>query len=345
MLRNKTRQMILAGTLSVGMGVSAAPVHAGFFDWLFHRNQPQVVAVANPCDPCAQQTTVAYAARTSYRLGFVNVPVTTMRPVTACDPCSGTATTAMQPTTTYVRRLRFVPQTTYRPVVVNRPVATAAYMPTVAAAPVVSSGCATGNCGSAAPATYYTPGAATPTPSLSGYAPTTTYAAPATTYAAPATTYSQPSTSGYAPTTTYAAPSTTYSQPSTTYSQPSTTYAPQPSATYSQPTPAQQPATSAEPRTFMREPLNNGTQQPSEQPQPQQQQQQQQPSNGTQLQPIPESSIKNSGGGLFQAPRLLDPKDKAAQREEGFRVMPAVHVQPAQRSQEALDADGWRAAR
>ena len=325
----QTRSIILAG--STGLLLLAAPAssYAGFFDWLFHR-ETIVAAPAVAGNPCAP--TVAYAARTSYRLGFVNVPVTSVQPVSTCDPCTGTAVTAYRPTTSYVRRLRFVPTTTYRPVSVAA-TAAPAYTAAYAASPcatgncgtVSAGGCATGNC--AAPATYYTP-------STAGYAPATPGCCGAggartlSHSAAPAATYTP------VPSVNYAQPSTTYSQPSTL--QPSTTYAP-PAGSSAQPTPAEPPST-AEPRTFMREELNGSQQQPV-QPAPEQE------TPEPQLQPIPDATIQKSGSGIFRAPRLVDPQDQSAQRTPAWQVQTAVHVEPAQLSQEEIDAQGWRAAR
>ncbi len=309
MLHNKIHALLVAPLAALVLTVSPAESQAfcGLFDWLFHKD-PVVAPLA--ANPCPTPTTVAYQPRTSYRLGFTSVPVTRMTPVTSCDPCTGTAVTAYRPTTTYVRRFGFVPYTTYRPVVVPvaAPVATG-YAPAFTSA-VATGGCASGNCGT--PTTYYSPTVSSGSSCCgAGAAPSATYApAPATTYApAPATTITPAPATSYAPT-----PSPTYTPPATV--------APQP-------TPAEQPSTS-EPRTFMREPLGGGEPAETEAPQ---------------LQPIPDSSMKSSPSGLFRAPQLLDPEDKAAEHKRGVRVIPAVHVQAAESTQEELDAAGWRAAR
>jgi hypothetical protein len=334
----KKRSLVLAG--SAGLLLLATPTtsHAfglGLFDWLFHHEEKVVTVPLASCNPCAP--TATYAARTSYRLRFVNVPVTTMRPVASCDPCSGTQVTAYRPTTTYVRRLRFVPTTTYRPIATTT--VAAKYAVGNYAAPAAVSSCATGNCGTAAPApTYYTP--TTYAPTVANYAPASANCCGSTAAPtlrgfspAPATTYT-PSSSSYAPATTYTpspTPAPTYSQPSATYSQPAPSSA--------QPTPAEPPAT-AEPRTFKRESLDEEQSQPQQQSTPAPAEQQ---TEKPQLQPVPDSSIKSSGG-LFRAPRLVDPKDKAASAEHDFQVRPAVHVQPAPMTQEEIDAQGWRPA-
>ncbi len=82
-------------------------------NWTTHRPVVGTV-VGNACNPC-QTRTVSYVPQTTYRLQYVDVPVTTYQPVAACDPCGRTVTT-YRPITTMMRQTRRVPVTTYRPV-------------------------------------------------------------------------------------------------------------------------------------------------------------------------------------------------------------------------------------
>ncbi len=63
---------------------------------------------------CEPRTTCRYVPQTCFRTEQIQVPVTTMRPVTTVDPCTGCTTTCMRPQTTMVCQTRQVPYTTYR---------------------------------------------------------------------------------------------------------------------------------------------------------------------------------------------------------------------------------------
>jgi hypothetical protein len=119
---------------------------------------------AAPADPCCTPPQVTqsvnYVPQTCYRTQYVNVPVTTYRPVVGRDPCSGCPVTCMRPATTYVQQARLIPYTTYRMVLSNPCCGattgfTARYSG-VTYAPAASCG------GSAAPVAYPGPAASTP---------------------------------------------------------------------------------------------------------------------------------------------------------------------------------------
>lgn len=122
-------------------------------------------AAADACAPPQVSQTVNYVPQTCYRTQYVNVPVTTYRPVVSRDPCTGCPVTCCRPSTSYVRQAQLVPYTTYRRVLSNpccTPTATtvtAGYAPIyrgVANYPVTSypatSSCS--GCSAATPATY-----------------------------------------------------------------------------------------------------------------------------------------------------------------------------------------------
>jgi hypothetical protein len=132
-------------------------------------------SAAAPADPCCAppqiSQTVNYVPQTCYRTQYVNVPVTTYRPVVSRDPCTGCPVTCMRPATSYVQQARMVPYTSYRMVVSNpccgsAPAATTAgYTPLFgalfsgrASAPAAS--CS--GCSAAAAPISYAPAATTP---------------------------------------------------------------------------------------------------------------------------------------------------------------------------------------
>ena len=83
--------------------------------WNWTSYRPVVgTVVGSACNPC-QTRTVSYVPQTTYRLQYVDMPVTTYQPVATCDPCGRTVTT-YRPITTMMRQTRRVPVTTYRPV-------------------------------------------------------------------------------------------------------------------------------------------------------------------------------------------------------------------------------------
>lgn len=128
-------------------------------------------SAAAPADPCCAppqiSQTVNYVPQTCYRTQYVNVPVTTYRPVTGRDPCTGCPVTCLRPTTAYVQQARMIPYTTYRAVLSNpccgaaAPAVTAGYAPAYTgvgyAAGNSCSGCAAGTAATYAPAAtpYY----------------------------------------------------------------------------------------------------------------------------------------------------------------------------------------------
>jgi len=128
----------------------------GFFANLFSRrrtNQPaysayygSTVADGSPCGQRVQRVT-NYVPEKRYRLQFVNVPITTLKPISSFDAYSGCERVTMKPVTEYVRLLRYVPYTTYRPVykyVVNTPVCSTPCSTPACSAPACSTSvCAT----------------------------------------------------------------------------------------------------------------------------------------------------------------------------------------------------------
>jgi hypothetical protein len=121
-------------------------------------------SAAAPADPCCAppqiSQTVNYVPQTCYRTQYVNVPVTTYRPVTGRDPCTGCPVTCMRPTTAYVQQARMVPYTTYRAVLSNpccgaaAPAVSASYAPTYTSGVGYAAGSSCSGCGTAAPMTY-----------------------------------------------------------------------------------------------------------------------------------------------------------------------------------------------
>ena len=163
------RRFLIAGAVGTGFLVQPNESQA-IFHWFKSCCQPAV--------PCAAPVQVAqYVPTTAYRTQYVNVPVTTMRPISSCGPCGQQV--SYMPVTTMTTQAQLVPYTTYRivysnvvaaqpvipvqPVVANYavPVATAAPAAPVAtvvpATPVAPAGCSSCGGGGApvAASTYY----------------------------------------------------------------------------------------------------------------------------------------------------------------------------------------------
>jgi hypothetical protein len=175
-------------------GVVVSNAEAGpLLDWLTGKNRkqadPQVAYMpGTQCESCTvtcQRQVVNYVPQTSYRTNWVQVPVTSYKPVATTDPCSGCTVTCMRPCTTYRWQAQRVPYTSYRPVystvTVQRPLN--AMLSGTTGMPATA-GCAT--CGvPAAPTAAPTAGVLTPggsylnTPAPAAY-PGTTY--PTATY-------------------------------------------------------------------------------------------------------------------------------------------------------------------
>ena len=106
---------------AIVMSLSANYSHAGpICDWLFGRNTtvvnyPVALPNPNPCAPQVQPVTVQYVPQTAYRTSWNKVPVTAYRPVTTTDPCTGCSVVTMSPCATYSWQAQRVPYTTYRP--------------------------------------------------------------------------------------------------------------------------------------------------------------------------------------------------------------------------------------
>lgn len=329
MVRKLIRGFVI-GAVTALVGLVFVDDSLGFCNW-FQKKQDAAAAMygGTVCNPCGQQLTCNYVPQTCYRVQYVQVPVTTYRPVVSCDPCSGCQTVCMKPTTCMTQRAQYIPYTTYRLVYsvsqpACAPATTSYYAPTVAApaaAAVAPGGCS--SCGTGVAATsYYAPTA--------GYAPRAAVAAPAAgpvytnsasegysssyryapTYGAtvgpaPVPASSYPSYSG----PTYVSPGATYSSPATVApsngavlaapSLPMTTtsnYPPSTPAPVVAPAPAATPTPApapAEKKTKAEKPKNDD------------------------LTPIPDptfSEPKSDGPSLNKtsAPRLFDPQDKTA---------------------------------
>ncbi|MCR9116696.1 MAG: hypothetical protein NXI22_07070 [bacterium] len=186
---------------------------------------PYVAGVAGSCNTCnscpttvgypscpapAPRIQVSYAPQTSYKFGWLQVPVTTYKPSTAVDPCTGCSVVSMKPCTSYTWKLSRIPYTTYKPTFTNAAPTTVAYAPTGACcgnaaasplgsvapvsstsyaapassmsygapasmAPSLGSGCSTcGNAASsAASSSYYAPSTTSPTTSYYPQSPST----------------------------------------------------------------------------------------------------------------------------------------------------------------------------
>lgn len=144
------------------VAASLAPADAGagpILDWLSGRRTVYAPVVpdytagyaAAPCGTCTTtctQKVCSYVPQTAYRTSYVNVPVTTYRPVTTQNACSGCTTTCMRPITTYVQRPTVVPYTAYRQVcrtVTSQPTTTYLAQPAYAPAPVAEPACSSCN--------------------------------------------------------------------------------------------------------------------------------------------------------------------------------------------------------
>jgi hypothetical protein len=160
---------------------------------------PAPVAVPATCQTCAPAPRVTGYAPPTYRTNWVQVPVTTYRPVAAVDPATGLPINAVQPCTTTTWQARRVPNSLWGGLWPSSspPPSVVAYTPaTIAAYPAYP-----GTVTNYAPA----PVIIAPNVRTSNYAPV--YAAPVVTNyvpAAPAVTYAPPPATTYAP-----APATT----------------------------------------------------------------------------------------------------------------------------------------
>lgn len=150
------RRFVVAAAVGTGFLVQPSESQA-IFHWFKSCCQPAV--------PCAAPVQVAqYVPQVAYRTQYVNVPVTTYKPVTSCGPCGGQQVSYM-PVTSYQTQPQLVPYTTYRIVysnIVAAPAVVANYAPPAVAvapaAPVAQASC----CSPAASSTYYrAPGATT----------------------------------------------------------------------------------------------------------------------------------------------------------------------------------------
>lgn len=188
---NQAKVLGFCSMLLLFEGVFVSNADAGpLLDWLTGKNRkqadPQVAYMpGTQCESCTvtcQRQVVNYVPQTSYRTNWVQVPVTSYKPVSTTDPCSGCTVTCMRPCTTYRWQAQRVPYTSYRPVystvTVQRPLN--AMVPGMVGMPATA-GCST--CG--VPATQgtvptagvLTPGGSylnSPTPVASAY-PATTY--------------------------------------------------------------------------------------------------------------------------------------------------------------------------
>lgn len=296
-------------------------------------------AAVDPCAPPQVTQTVNYVPQTCYRTQYVNVPVTTYRPVASRDPCTGCPVTTLRPSTTVVRQAQLVPYTTYRRVLTNTcgaPAATASYTSMfrgIASYPATR-GCS--SCGASsltyAPATAaptysgatptYAPAAATPT--YNGATPTYAPAAATPTYNGGAT---GSSSSGYSPSSSYGA-SSGYGESSNQTGTP--TLAPSGTPTYQQQKPI--------PDTQADRPENRAPEKESG------------PNlNGSGSNDAGSNdSGTTSGTGAILSPRLFQPNDRTTQypilRARLHRPV-SYHeplTEPAAPAAPAADDDGWR---
>ena len=349
------RALVVLGLVFTGsVLVASREGYAGIFD-CFRRPatttySPVVVAAPSPCAPCATgacapATVVQYAPQVCYRPVAVTTPVTTFMSVTTCKPCGG-ATTVLRPVISQVQTVQSVPFVSYRPV------CTSGCAPAVATTTFYAPATTT----LSVPTTYTTPatpvytapaGCSTCGTQTVGYAPLAaaaprTYVPP---YAPPAQAASVPVQVSY-PSVPPSAGAVAQPYEQNSYPSPSTQAPPyNPNATLS-PIPAAEnggtphsPATggsSSQPSQPTPTPALNGANSSAS------------PSDADSVpnQQVPE--VKNgSARGLFRLrpPALRDPEDQTASRGSTFRVIPAVHSEPAPRTQEEADADGWRSAR
>jgi hypothetical protein len=173
-MNQKTIRMGLATVVMVTTLLAAPAKSHAIFHWLSrccgsnttptYGAAPLYSAAPAAADPCCappQVTqTASYVPQTCYRTQYVNVPVTTYRPVVSRDPCSGCPVTCLRPTTSYVQQAQLVPYTTYRRVLSNpccgaaAPVVSAGYAPTYSAGVSYAAGGSCSGCSATAPMTY-----------------------------------------------------------------------------------------------------------------------------------------------------------------------------------------------
>ena len=131
------RKIICTGSLALGLILTTQPSHANFFDWIAGRAptpwatpttpvqtnrvfawQPVTTTTAAPTviSPTpAPQAIVNYAPATRYRTQWVQVPVTTYRPVFEANPQTGWPRLQMRACQRYVWQVRRVPVSVMRP--------------------------------------------------------------------------------------------------------------------------------------------------------------------------------------------------------------------------------------
>lgn len=118
--------------------VAGVPVTVGTAPVGVVANAPALPAGTTPvCAACQRPMTVNIAPQVSYRSSWVQVPVTSYRPVAGVDPRTGQYVTVYQPCTTSTWQLQRVPTLVQRPL--------------MAGAPAGVHVCANGACGVAAP--------------------------------------------------------------------------------------------------------------------------------------------------------------------------------------------------
>jgi len=125
-----------AGAFAVAGAVPAGQVLVG---------RAALPAAAAPvCAACQRPLTVNIAPQVSYRTSWVQVPVTSYRPVAGFDPRTGQYVTVYQPCTSTTWQAQRVPTLIQRPIVVGN------------AAGIANANCANGGCGlTVAPAAPY----------------------------------------------------------------------------------------------------------------------------------------------------------------------------------------------
>lgn len=205
---------IVAGSILAHANVSeAGPI----LDWLFNRRQerlqrrearrnpqpivtnyaPYVAGVAG-CNSCqsscttvcrpAPQIQVNYTPQTSYKYGWLQVPVTSYKPSTTVDPCTGCSVVSMKPCTSYTWKLSRIPYTTYRPTFTTTQAPT-----TVSYAPPSSACCGQpttiSQVGSVAPVSTTYTGPASAAPALSSGCSSCGTASSVMSSASPTTSY------------------------------------------------------------------------------------------------------------------------------------------------------------
>ena len=127
--------LVTTGLLVVQAIWPVSQCHGGpFLDWLFGRTPyyapwgttayyppPSVTPPSSLCAPLCQPTApppmvANYTPQVRYRTTWVPIPVTQYRPVMAMDPGTGCPTTGLQPCNSYTWQLRRVPVVSYRPI-------------------------------------------------------------------------------------------------------------------------------------------------------------------------------------------------------------------------------------